>query len=263
MNILGTQMGKVTIIFAIVLVVLVVTLVVLAVKDIIPAKKWLGLDAKAKEPVTKPPEPAAAAQPVDCILGSWGAWGSCDPTTLSQSQTRAIVTAAANEGMPCQGTQQSQMCLPGGTVPFVIGPFNMASWAQFGVTTKFPDTTAQMIWKTKDAGSVQDDLAPWTAMFNYTNTGAPMQVTATHWVDDQLTATVLDPKGGAIVKFTNSYSNVVATALTIPLGTVTFKVNLRNTGGPSGFLLSVTNDSNKQVLFNTGMSGWSFATGTL
>eukprot|EP01127_Copromyxa_protea_P011653 TRINITY_DN294_c0_g1_i1.p1 TRINITY_DN294_c0_g1~~TRINITY_DN294_c0_g1_i1.p1 ORF type:complete len:1674 (-),score=432.23 TRINITY_DN294_c0_g1_i1:61-4824(-) len=53
------------------------------------------------------------ACPVDCVLGDWSAWGSCSASCGggTQTQSRSVVTAAANGGAACTGaTSQSQKC---------------------------------------------------------------------------------------------------------------------------------------------------------
>ena len=54
----------------------------------------------------------AVLAPVDCVVSSWGAWSACSASCGggTQSQTRTIVTPAANGGAACPALSQSQAC---------------------------------------------------------------------------------------------------------------------------------------------------------
>ena len=50
--------------------------------------------------------------PVNCVMGSWGAWSDCsaDCGGGTQTRTRPIVTAARNGGTPCGNTRETRAC---------------------------------------------------------------------------------------------------------------------------------------------------------
>jgi hypothetical protein len=73
---------------------------------------------------------AVSLAPVDCVVSSWSAFGACSASCGggTQTQTRTVITAAANGGAACPALSQSQACntqscqtqgpvtTPGGTV---------------------------------------------------------------------------------------------------------------------------------------------------
>ncbi len=55
-----------------------------------------------------PPQPV----PLDCVVSAWSAWGTCDPTTLTQTRTRTILTPPQNGGAACPVLTETQACTP-------------------------------------------------------------------------------------------------------------------------------------------------------
>ena len=63
--------------------------------------------------------------PVDCVVGNWTNWSSCDPTTLKKTRTGSIITPKAGDGKDCEPTTQKQDCVM--PIDCIVG--NWGSWS--------------------------------------------------------------------------------------------------------------------------------------
>eukprot|EP00928_Gymnodinium_smaydae_P045587 TRINITY_DN3036_c0_g4_i1.p1 TRINITY_DN3036_c0_g4~~TRINITY_DN3036_c0_g4_i1.p1 ORF type:complete len:1748 (-),score=359.16 TRINITY_DN3036_c0_g4_i1:118-5361(-) len=70
-------------------------------------------------------------QPVDCVLGTWGAWGECDTPDGQKQRTRIIEVLPKNGGKKCDGAlEQTIPCVIPVSKPCVFsewGPFSECS----------------------------------------------------------------------------------------------------------------------------------------
>eukprot|EP01004_Peranema_trichophorum_P002386 NODE_144_length_3469_cov_340.552002_g122_i1.p1 GENE.NODE_144_length_3469_cov_340.552002_g122_i1~~NODE_144_length_3469_cov_340.552002_g122_i1.p1 ORF type:complete len:1105 (-),score=461.08 NODE_144_length_3469_cov_340.552002_g122_i1:155-2980(-) len=69
------------------------------------------------------------ACPIDCVMGTWGTWSTCNRVCGggSQIRTRSIVVASSVGGKECEATSESQVC---NTQPCAVDCV-MGSWSQW------------------------------------------------------------------------------------------------------------------------------------
>ncbi len=88
--------------------------------------------------------------PVDCVVGNWTNWSSCDPTTLKKTRTGSIITPKQGDGKDCEPTTQKQDCVM--PVDCVVG--NWTNWSSCDPTTLKKTRTGSII--TPKAGDGKD-----------------------------------------------------------------------------------------------------------
>lgn len=166
----------------------------------------------------------------------------------------------ANSGKACGTLVDTMPCQVGGTAAFALGPITLPTWTAYNAPN-FPDKTAQVIWSTPNAATVEDDKQPKTFAYVYRNdTGAPISATANIWVDDIATVTATNSGQTVLSASSSTFPNIGKFAVVVPPGDTMFKVVARNGQGPSGLVFSVMDGSNK-VLFNTASTGWTWVQG--